>query len=309
MKISVVSDLHLEFSGVELKNTQNADVLVLSGDITVAQYLHDYPFGTTLTEASGQNAQVARRTREFFDNVTKEFKHVVYVAGNHEFYNGKWYAALDYLRAECANYPRLHFLEGETIEIDGVVFIGSTLWTNLNGGCPMTTHAVQDLMNDYRVIRNDRLEYRRLRPFETMRRHYDAVDYIKCVIQNIRESDKPDRKVVVVGHHLPSSKSTNPQYAAQYLMNGAYFSELSEMILDHPEISLWTCGHTHHPHWYYIGDTLVACNPRGYVEPGECGYDERTGWDPHFVIDLDDMPDPSIVKSTYDRSIKELNDE
>lgn len=189
------------------------------------------------------------------------------------------------------------------------MFVGSTLWTNLNNGDPMTTHAVQDLMNDYKVIRNDRLEYRRLRPFETMRRHFDAVDYIKHVVSNIRESDNPSRKVVVVGHHMPSSKSINPRYSTQYLMNGAYYSDLSEVILDRPEIVLWTCGHTHHPHWYYLGDTLVACNPRGYVESGEFGYNEHTGWDPHFVIDLDNMPAEAVVKSTYDRSIKETTDE
>jgi predicted phosphodiesterase len=302
MKISIVSDLHLEFSGVELKNTQCADVLVLAGDITVAEYLHDYPSCTVVTEESGQKAIVAGRTRAFFETVSREFKHVVYVAGNHEFYNGKWYAALDYLREECAKYPNFHFLEEDSVEIDGVVFIGSTLWTNLNAGDPKTVHAVQDLMNDYRVIRNDRLEYRRLRPHETMARHHSAVDYIKCVVGNIRASAFPKRKVVVVGHHLPTSKSVNPRYSAQYLMNGAYYSDLSDVILDRPEIALWACGHTHHPHWYYVGDTLVACNPRGYVEGVECGYDEQTGWDPQFVVDLDDMPDPAVVKATYNRA-------
>lgn len=300
MKITVVSDLHLEFSGLTLDNPQQADVLVLSGDITVAEFLHAHPAHKPIDANAGPNHQVAIRTRELLESCSKTFKHVVYVAGNHEFYNGRWYAALDFLREECSRYPNVHFLEQSTVEIDGVVFIGSTLWTDLNGGDPLTTHAVTDLMNDYRVIRNDRLDFRRLRPFETMRRHFDSRDYIRTVIGNIRGSENPDRKVVVVGHHTPTRKSINPRYSAQYLMNGAYCSELDDLILDCPEIKLWTCGHTHHPHWYYVGTTLVVCNPRGYVDSSH-NYDEKTGWDPNFVIDLDDMPAEDVVKSTYDR--------
>ena len=43
MKIAVCSDLHLEFGDIDLKNTENADVLILSGDITIADYMHDHP--------------------------------------------------------------------------------------------------------------------------------------------------------------------------------------------------------------------------------------------------------------------------
>jgi len=83
-------------------------------------------------------------------------------------------------------------------------------------------------------------------------------------------------------------------YANDFLMNGAYHSDLSEFILDHPQIKLWTCGHTHHAHWYYMGDTLISCNPRGYESySGK----EHTGWNPDFVIDLDDMPDKDHVSN------------
>ena len=39
MKIAVCSDLHLEFGTISLENTENADVLILSGDICVARDL------------------------------------------------------------------------------------------------------------------------------------------------------------------------------------------------------------------------------------------------------------------------------
>ena len=47
-------------------------------------------------------------------------------------------------------------------------------------------------------------------------------------------------------------------------MNGGYSSDLSEFILDHPEIVLWTHGHTHDPFDYEVGTCRVVCNPRGY---------------------------------------------
>jgi hypothetical protein len=53
-------------------------------------------------------------------------------------------------------------------------------------------------------------------------------------------------------------------------MNGGYSSELSEFILDHPQIKLWTHGHTHEPFDYMIGDTRIVCNPRGYINYEGC---------------------------------------
>ena len=43
MKIALASDLHLEFADINIQNTENADVLILSGDILVAEDLHNHP--------------------------------------------------------------------------------------------------------------------------------------------------------------------------------------------------------------------------------------------------------------------------
>jgi hypothetical protein len=53
-------------------------------------------------------------------------------------------------------------------------------------------------------------------------------------------------------------------------MNGGYSSDLSAFILDHPQIKLWTHGHTHEDFDYMIGSTRIVCNPRGYDN-----YEER----------------------------------
>ena len=75
---------------------------------------------------------------------------------------------------------------------------------------------------------------------------------------------KFDQKFVVVGHHAPSRSSTHPRYKDEVIMNGGYSSSLEEFIIDHPQIKLWTHGHTHEEFDYMIGTTRVICNPRGY---------------------------------------------
>ena len=93
-----------------------------------------------------------------------------------------------------------------------------------------------------------------------MPEHKAMIEYIRTVIEG-----KFDEKFVVVGHHAPSRQSTHPRYQHDALMNGAYSSSLDEFILDHPQIKLWTHGHTHEDFDYMIGTTRVFCNPRGYI--------------------------------------------
>ena len=73
------------------------------------------------------------------------------------------------------------------------------------------------------------------------------------------------KKYIVVGHHAPSKASTKPRYSKDTLMNGGYSSDLSEFILDRPQIKMWTHGHTHDVFDYRIGSTRIVCNPRGYI--------------------------------------------
>jgi len=281
MKIKVVSDLHLEFADINIKNDDGCDVLILSGDIMVAQDLHDHPemdygmYSNADLKNIGRRQESALRFRDFLKRVSFQFPHVVYVAGNHEFYHGKWVKGIQYLRETCAVYPNVHFLERDCVKIDDVTFVGGTLWTNMNKADPLTLHAVRDMMNDFRIIKNDEKGYTNLKPADTVIRHRETLAYIKTVI-----AEKHDEKFVVVGHHSPSFQSIHESYKSDMLMNGAYHSDLSEFILDHPQIKLWTHGHTHHPFDYMIGETRIVCNPRGYE-----GY-ETTGWNPNIVLEV-----------------------
>ena len=269
MKIALCSDLHLEFMDINIQNTENADVLILSGDILVAEDLHNHPEVHPMDPVNipnlGRRQLSAQRFRDFIKRCSFQFPHVVVIAGNHEFYHGNWKASIQYLRDEYSKFPNVYFLEQELKVIDDVTFIGATLWTDCNNGDPLTLHALGDMMNDYRIIRNDELGYTKLRPAHTAVRHKQTVGYINTVL-----ADRKDSKVVIVGHHAPTFNSVHEKYRNDHLMNGGYASDLSEFIMDHPQIVLWTHGHMHDPFDYMVGTTRVVCNPRGYA-----GHDEQ----------------------------------
>ena len=285
MKIKVVSDLHLEFSYIDIKNDENCDVLILSGDIMIAEEMYDVAPPDPYAQGGMRDYETkinrVARYRKFLENVSKEFPHVFYVAGNHEFYHGKWHRTLDVLATECERHPNVYFMERGSKKIDDVTFIGSTLWTDMNKGDPLTLHAVRDMMNDFRLIKKEFEGYTNLKPSDTVVRHRASLDYIKSVV-----AERGDEKFVVIGHHSPSYQSIHEQYKNEYLMNGAYHSDLSEFILDRPQIKLWTHGHTHHCFDYVIGETRVVCNPRGYHDDSGRGWGEETGWNPNIVIEV-----------------------
>ena len=262
MKIALISDVHLEFGDCFFNNTENAEVLILGGDILIAEDLHDFkgPLSPYDKSLLGKRAQSATLYREFLQRCSRQFPHVLYIAGNHEFYHGKYPAGMDYLREEFKEYPNIQFLENEIVEINKVSFIGCTLWTDMNKGDPTTLAIASGTMNDYRTIRRNDIAYRKLIPQDTKKIHQTSIEYIS---QTILEN--PNKTYVVIGHHSPSKLSTKPKYEKDYHMNGAYSSDLTELINNFPQIKVWTHGHTHDAYDYMVGATRILCNPRGYL--------------------------------------------
>ena len=260
MKVALCSDLHLEFADIDLKNTDNADVLILSGDICVVKEL---PFA---------DSDSGFRFRQFFKRCASEFPHVIYVMGNHEHYHGDYQTSSNIIRDEVSKYDNFYFLDKQSKEIGDVVFIGGTLWTDMNKEDPITLWDISRMMNDFRIVKNsvrkvgtsDRAAT--FSPDDSVIDHKEMLNYIDTTMKDL----PPWKTVVVVGHHAPSKQSTKPQYQDDYHMNGGYSSDLESFIVERPQIKLWTHGHTHDPFDYMVGSTRVVCNPRGYQSYEEC---------------------------------------
>ena len=259
MKLAIASDLHLEFGDCELLNTESAEVLILSGDILVVDDLRAWDSNNILGEGTK-----SQRWHEFMQRCSNLFPQVIFVMGNHEHYHGNFSSSASKLREFFGYLPNVHILDREVRTFGDVTFIGGTLWTDMNNHDSLTLYHMRTMMNDFRIIWHGD-KGRKFSPEDSVTEHVKMKQYIDSVTQG-----NHDRKFVVCGHHSPSKLSTHPMYADDTIMNGGYSSDLSEFILDHPQIKLWTHGHTHHEFDYQIGETRVVCNPRGYA-----GYEQQ----------------------------------
>ena len=282
MKIAVVSDIHLEFGDLDFENTKGAEVLILSGDICVANDIDHNTIESTVLYRS-------TRYHDFFKRCCERFPHVIYVLGNHEHYHGDYASTLDHMRAVLAHLPNLYIMEKESRVIGDTTFVAGTLWTDMNQEDPHTLAHMRGYMNDFRIISDSRAEVNfkdQDGKFRTRVGKWtpeaSVVDHkaMKGVIRETVEAD-PRARYVVVGHHAPSRLSTKPRYQKDVVVNGGYSSSLDEFILDHPQIKLWTHGHTHDVFDYMIGSCRIVCNPRGYA-----GHEEQANLWQLITVDV-----------------------
>ena len=254
MKISFMSDLHLEFGYQPLPG---GDVLILAGDVCEARsYIKCHHSTKELEHEPGTH-----RYSDFFNIECAKYNKVLYVMGNHEHYHGRFDQTYDELKRILP--ANITLLEKEIVEHNGVVFMGATLWTNCNNADSLTMYHLKHMMNDYRVVKNhylDTNQYHKLVPEFTFREHVKTMQWFRFML-----SEHRNKPFVVVTHHAPSFKSVPPQFVSDTLMNGGYASDLSEDILDNENIRYWIHGHMHDPVDYEIGSTRIISNPKGYV--------------------------------------------
>lgn len=265
MRIGYVSDLHLEFRDYPMfwmkENADiGGDVLILAGDITTAH--------TVATYRTDKNHRSFVKYAEFFgEEVLSKYKHVFYVMGNHEHYNCTFDQSAEILKAGFKKigygWEKIELFDNSHTVLDDVLFIGSTLWSNFENANPISMHDCKNSMNDYHVIYRE--IYKPINPWFTLAEHYKSVKYIRDVIESYQ-----NKKTVVFTHHAPTLVSLNKQHVGNGL-DGAYASDLSDLILGWPNIKYWIHGHTHMNVDYSVGDySKVIANQRGY--DGERSY-------------------------------------
>jgi len=267
MKIAVCSDLHLEFGDLDLVNEEAADVLILSGDIFIAEdldYLEPHITDDVLMPTS--MSLRARRYYDFIERCCERFPNVIFIMGNHEHYHGDFATSANEIKKTFKDFGNFFFLDKEPLALGGVIFYGGTMWTDFNQEDPTTMSHIRGMMNDYNGVKNTGPNAGgKFLPEDALKDHREFIQGLQHQLET-----HPTETFVVVGHHAPSKLSTHPRYKTERIMNGAYSSDLNEFILNNPNIKLWTHGHTHEDFDYMIGSCRVVCNPRGYD-----GYEDR----------------------------------
>ena len=230
MNITLLSDLHLEF-----KNPVSAgegDVLILAGDITTVD--------------------TVKKDADFFRRAADNYNLVVYVPGNHEYYHSDIGNAWDIITEQIDD--RIIPLNNQSTCYQGVHFVGSTMWTDMNRGSGATMQQAAQCMSDYHIVTNGAQS---LAPADTLALYDTSVRWFEQVLPTLRGD------VVMVTHHAPSLTSVEaPGYGSN--MQHAYATDMDDFIRKYQSIRLWCHGHAHRKNDYMIGTTRILANPCGY---------------------------------------------
>ena len=272
MRLQLASDLHLErYHDFMLTPAPGADTLVLAGDIGSYQAnsrLIGTDFGLERF-APGQPGAPWQR--------------VLYLPGNHEYDGLDFEEAHARLRATCERLG-ITWLERETLVIDGIRFIGTTLWSDFDAlaiGKNTVTQQLQAREKAYRAANFYLQRFTATRYGEPMLAEEWRQVALKCQ-QWLREAlAQPfDGTTVVVTHYAPSLSSADPRYG---LTPGtAGFCNALDELFDLADV--WLHGHLHCPSRYRAGHHQrceVFANPRGYYSKGE-----QETFRPQFTIDV-----------------------
>jgi len=248
VRLQIFSDIHLEFAEFE-PPTVDADVVVIAGDL-----------------------HVGCEGRKWIRRYIAE-KPVIYVLGNHEFYRHTYPNLIDELRRETAG-RNIHLLENDAVEVDGVTFLGCTLWSDFRvAGDEVIGKAIAHRgISDYELITKG-WSRALLTPDDTEKAHQVSLDWLKRQL-----AGRDAARTVIVTHHAPSRKSIPPWHIGS-LLNGAFVSDLDELGVE-AGVPLWIHGHTHYCVDYKLGRTRVLANQRGYphaISPG---------FDPALVVEV-----------------------
>lgn len=258
MRLWILSDLHLEATrGWDLpsRNARPAfDVMIVAGDLVT---------------------RMERGARWLLARVTEP---IIYVAGNHEFWGCDVDRTVEKARLVAAG-TNLHILQNNAVVINSVLFVGATLWTNfeLFGNRDLAMRRAAEGMNDYHRIRKRRY-VERLRPTDTLARHFESRDFIARATREARVD-----RTVVVTHHGCVRKAMKAGTETD-ILSAAYTSDCSDLL---ENVDLWVYGHTHESRDFTVGRARIVSNSKG---PGPWPPKQR-GWDnmrfdPHYVIEI-----------------------
>lgn len=295
MKVRCYSDLHLDwYAHKAMHATRPYDPAIPSGpetifwmppvmedDLdTVLILAGDLWTGTKFIEYAGFS---------WIEHVAKRFKQVLVVLGNHCYWPCNDKLTITTGATKCNNLlSDMGILNVDVLDCDtfsfpsdpDVLFIGATLWTDMNKSDPMTMMNMPNYMRYDSDIAYETGAYgiNKFNSKRWVRTHQRHKDYIKHVVEQNR-----DKKIFVITHHIPLniSEVCDPHYIGDS-GNAYYYSDLSDIILDNPHIKYWISGHTHFQYEYNFETCLMINNAVGYVSE-QC---EAQGLVKHKVFEI-----------------------
>jgi predicted phosphodiesterase len=261
MNLQLLSDLHLEANpGFSAEPAPGADLLVLAGDIGSYQKRRD---GSVMAEPDWGLRRFSPLPQYAGWPVP-----VLFVPGNHEYDALDWDAGHAGLRATCDRLG-IAWLERECLLIDGVRFIGSTLWSDydaLEQAAHTTTQRLRAREKAFRaanfyLVKMAAQRQGRLFDAQSMRElGLQCQHWLRNAL-----SEPFDGTTVVVTHFAPTLASADPRYGLNPGTAG-FCNALDELL---PLAQLWLHGHLHCPQDRVENGCRVVANPLGYLSKNE----------------------------------------
>ncbi|MDP3835436.1 MAG: metallophosphoesterase [Hydrogenophaga sp.] len=246
MNIQLLSDLHLEANPDFVPQpAPGADLLVLAGDVGSYQKRRD---GSVMDEPDWGLQRFARWPVP-----------VLFVPGNHEYDALDVDEAHERLRETCERLGLL-WLERETRMMQGVRFVGTTLWSDYDvlGQREKAFRAANHYLVKMASERDGQL-------FDAEAMRALAMDCQRWLRQALAEPF--DGTTVVVTHFAPTLHSMDPRYGKSPGTAG-FCNALDDWL---PQADLWLHGHLHCPTDVQVGRCRIVANPLGYADKNEQG--------------------------------------
>jgi predicted phosphohydrolase len=253
MKLQFVSDLHIEFRGLNFKNLfkYTGDVLAMCGDICAIGNAEDFSYFI-----------------EFLKYITPKYKYVLHVAGNHEYYAAHIKYPKDENTIQYVNktlkglnkqFPNYIYLNCDLVKLQinkkDYYFLGCTLWTYIKKN---DYKEIGDTMNDYRAIYTTSTSgIRQFMVEDSQKLHNKHLKFIRAVLDKYSSNKEP---FILLTHHKPINDTVNPDVISQ-----AYASNSYEYFKAPIRAAFF--GHTHVSYSKIMNKIHYYSNPLGY--PGQ----------------------------------------
>jgi len=281
VNIQLLSDLHLESNpDFSAQPVPGADLLVLAGDIG------SYQHGSLLSERGVADFGLAR----FSPLPPSEGgagwpTPVFFLPGNHEYDGLDFDATHARLRETCERLGMV-WLEQQTVVLQGVRFVGSTLWTDFDALSAAQAQAGDITLGEQLKAREKAF---RAANFYLSKNHAFRGGQ-PLLAADVREQGLKsqawlrqalaapfDGPTVAITHFAPSLLSADPRYGLAPGTAG-FCNALDELL---PLADVWLHGHLHCAIDYTSRGCRVVANPLGYARKGE-----QEGFLPELLIHI-----------------------
>lgn len=225
MNIQIVSDIHLDYNDINESDFKDiikpsAEILIIAGDL-------GNPFNNNYYD--------------FLLFYSTLFLKIFIISGNHEYYYNDIFQTDIKIEEICSKFNNIYFLNNKYYEYNGILLIGSTLWSNIPNNLEKYHLST---INDYRNIKNFT--------------HYKSNQLFRENVDFIKNQLKKNKKSLIITHHSPSFKCMSDEFKTD-ILNCCFYSNL-EYLFDNTNIIGWIYGHTHYNSNITINKSFIRSN-------------------------------------------------